>query len=263
MPIITKISTQKNTKDRYNIFLDEKFAFGVDEEVLIRFDLRKGKELSELDLIQIQHEDEIRKAFNAAIQFLSYRMRSEQEVRTYLKKKEWDEPVVEAVVQKLYERKYLDDKEFACAYVRTQINGGKKGPNIISQELKEKGISSIHIEYALEEYKVDQQIEHAINLGNKVVKQNQKHSQRILKQKIEQFLLTKGFSFDIISIALEEVKYEKDEADEWQALRAQADKLQRKYRELEGFEYEQKMKQALFRKGFTIELIDRYLSENE
>ncbi|MFK4998265.1 hypothetical protein ACI2OX_15865 [Bacillus sp. N9] len=62
----------KNSPDRYNVFIDEKFAFGVDEDVLIRFQLRKGKELTELEISQIQYEDEIRKALNAAIHFYHF-----------------------------------------------------------------------------------------------------------------------------------------------------------------------------------------------
>ncbi len=42
MPNITKITTQKKRKDRYNIFVDEKYAFSVDEEVLLKFHLKKG-----------------------------------------------------------------------------------------------------------------------------------------------------------------------------------------------------------------------------
>ncbi|MFK4998264.1 hypothetical protein ACI2OX_15860 [Bacillus sp. N9] len=47
-------------------------------------------------------------------------------MNTYLKKKEWEEPVIHAVLHKLKEQKYIDDLEFAAAYVRTQVNGGKK-----------------------------------------------------------------------------------------------------------------------------------------
>lgn len=263
MPIITKITTQKNQADRFNIYIDEQFAFGVDEEVLIRFQLGKGKELTEFDITQIQYEDEIRKALNTAIHFLSFRMRSEREIIDHLKKKEWDQPVIQAVLLKLQELNYTDDLAFAIAYVRTQINGGKKGPTTVKQELKQKGINDRYIEEALNEYGEEQQVIHAIQLGNKVVKQNSKLSERFLKQKIEQFLLTKGFTYSIITIALEEIEYEKEVDDEWHALVAQAAKVQRKYHHLSGFEYEQKMKQALYRKGFTIELIDRLLREDE
>lgn len=44
MPQITKITSQKQ-KGRYNIFIDEQFAFGVTESVLIKFRLAKGLEI--------------------------------------------------------------------------------------------------------------------------------------------------------------------------------------------------------------------------
>ncbi|MBS4209132.1 recombination regulator RecX [Bacillus sp. FJAT-50079] len=263
MPIITKVSTQKNSTDRYNVFIDEKFAFGVDEEVLIRFRLRKGKEVTELEITQMQYEDEIRKALNAAIYFLSFRMRSEAEIRTYLKKKEWEEPVIQAVLHKLNEQKYIDDLEFAAAYVRTQVNGGKKGPGTIKKELKQKGVEDQFIDEALSFYNEEQQIDDAIQLGNKVAKKNSSLAERIVKQKIEQFLLTKGFPFHIISIAMEEVEYEKDDDEEWKAMLIQGEKAHRRFHNFSGYEYEQKMKQSLFRKGFSIELIDRFLQEKE
>lgn len=43
MPYITKISAQKNNTERVNIFLDEKYAFSVDLDVLVQHDLKKGK----------------------------------------------------------------------------------------------------------------------------------------------------------------------------------------------------------------------------
>ena len=97
MPIITKITTQKKRTDRYNIFVDEKYAFSVDEEVLLKFQLKKGKEIDSLVLSQIQFHDEIQKAFTAALDYLSYRMRSEAEVRLFLKKKEIEEPIINEV----------------------------------------------------------------------------------------------------------------------------------------------------------------------
>ena len=55
MPIITKITTQTKRTDRYNIFIDEKYAFSVAEEVLLKFQLKKGKEIDSLLLSQIKY----------------------------------------------------------------------------------------------------------------------------------------------------------------------------------------------------------------
>lgn len=61
MPFITKISTQKKNTERFNIFLDDKYAFSVDADVLVKFELKKGKELDDLDIIEIQYGDEVKK----------------------------------------------------------------------------------------------------------------------------------------------------------------------------------------------------------
>lgn len=63
MPYITKISAQKNNTERVNIFLDEKYAFSVDLDVLVQHDLKKGKELDEADIIEIQFGDAVKKGF--------------------------------------------------------------------------------------------------------------------------------------------------------------------------------------------------------
>ena len=261
MPIITKISTQKKAADRYNIYLDEKFAFGVDEEVLIRYQLRKGIELTEQEITQIQYEDEIRKALSSAINYLSFRMRSELEIHNHLRKKDWEEPVIQAVLSRLRELRYVDNLEFALAYVRTQVNGAKKGPTVIVRELKQKGISPEHIEIAMNEYTKESQIEHAIQMGGKLVNRNSRLSERFLKQRVEQTLMTKGFPFPIISIAMEEIVYEKDDEEEWQTLVVEGERAQRRYRKYTGYDYERRMKQALFGKGFPMELINRFLTE--
>jgi regulatory protein len=75
--------------------------------------------------------------------------------------------------------------------------------------------------------------------------------------------MRKGFSYDVISIVKEELMYENNEDEEWNSLVLQAEKLKRKYAKGAQAQYKMKMKQALYRKGFSIEIIDRYLNEEE
>jgi len=262
MPIITKITTQKKNKERYNIFLDEgkgeQYAFSVDEAVLVKFQLKKGMELDEFSITEIHYEDDIRKAYNLALHYLTRRIRSESEVRAYLGEKEIDEPIIQEAIIKLYEYQFLNDEQYAIAYVRTQMNTTDKGTVLIRSELKERGISENYIALALKEYPYDLQLEKAKILCEKAAQKNQKDSERVLKTKLEQKLIRKGFSFDIITNAIESTNLERTE-DGMEALRYQAEKLQRKYVNETGYAYEQKMKSALYRKGFSLEQIEAYL----
>lgn len=261
MAIITKITTSKSGKDRYNIFLDGTFAFSVDESVLAKYELRKGKEIDELDIAEIHYEDDIRKAYNEALRFLGKRMRTEGEVRKFLKEKNVDEPIVQEVIHRLYEYKFLNDKEYAYAYVRTQINTTDKGVKLIKRELLEKGIDDALAEEALMQFSKEEQIEKAAQLTVKFMNKNHKDSQFILKQKAEQLLLRKGYPSDIIREVMKEMDSDNDEMREMDALRIQWKKVHRKYSRLSSYEYEQKVKQSLYRKGFSLELIEQLLRE--
>lgn len=267
MSVITKITIQKKNKDRYNIFLDsgkgEEYAFSVDEDVLIKHQLKKGLEIDDLSITEVLFQDDIRKSYNFAIHYLSHRMRSEREVNQYLAKKEVSEQVINEVIYKLKNHGYLNDEEFAKAFVRTQQNTTDKGLNVIKQEMKEKGISEAILTDTLKEYPENLQFEKALKLCEKYIEKNKKESSRNLKQKLEQMLLRKGYPFSVIKLALDEAEIEKSDSDELEALRIQADKLHKKYAKFSGYEYKQKMKQALFRKGFPIDLIDECLQERE
>lgn len=267
MPVITKISVQKHNKERYSIFTDsgrgEEYAFSVDEDVLIKHNLKKGMELDDFSVTEMLFQDDIRKAYNTAINYLAHRMRSEAEVREYLMKKEISEPVIKEAIHKLYEYKFLNDEEFANAFVRTQLNTTDKGAEVIKLELKNKGISPNLISNVTEQVSFDEQLEKAIKLSDKYAQKNKKDSSKILKQKIEQMLHRKGYSFAIIRAALEETEVEKEVDDEMDALRVQGEKLHNKYSKLPEREYRQKLKMALYRKGFPMDMIDEFISEKE
>ncbi|XJZ27921.1 recombination regulator RecX [Bacillota bacterium Lsc_1132] len=263
MAVITKITTQQKNIGRYNVFLDEKFAFSVDEDVLIKFQLKKGMELDELSLMEIQYSDDIRKAYNSAIAYLARRIRSEKEIWDYLLKKEMEELVINEVVHKLKTQNYLNDEEYAAAYVRTQINTTDKGPNVIRMELIDKGIQKDIIQDCLREFTGEQQLEKAVGITRKFFQKNTKDSFHVLKQKLESLLLRKGYSFEVIQRAIAESAVEGNSVDELEAIRYQGEKVSRKYSHYTGYEYEQKMKQALYRKGFTIDLIEKFLDEQK
>lgn len=263
MAVITKITAQQKNKDRYNIFMDygkgEQYAFSVDEEVLIKHRLKKGMEMDELSLIEINYQDDIRKAYNLGVGYLAARIRSEKEIRDYLNKKDIEDPVINEVLHKLTAQKYINDLDFAIAYVRTQMNTTDKGVKVIQTELREKGIKNGFIETSLNEYNFELQIEKAVKLCEKYSKKYTNESKRMLNEKLRSMLMRKGYTNDVIQIAVSELEQEESLDGEMEAVRHQGEKASRKYAKFSGYEYKQKVKQALFRKGFSFELIDRYL----
>lgn len=112
MPIITKISTQKR-KGRYNIFIDNEYAFSVSERTLAEKRLLKGTELSTEDIKEIKKAESDSHAIQLAMSYLSYQPRSVYEILEYLNKHEISQDASQAAVQNLIELNYLNDNNFA------------------------------------------------------------------------------------------------------------------------------------------------------
>ena len=264
MKVITKITRQKNNQERYNIYLDEEYAFAVDEGILIKFGLMKGKTLEQFDIDEITYEDEIAKAFNKALHFLSFQMRSEYEVKKKLLDAGHGEAVVLEAVRKLESLGFLNDQTYSKALLETKKRTLKKGPRAIRQDLKKKGIDKSLQDEVLETFTEEEQLEIAMQLAEKEVRAGSRRTPLQLKQKIQDVLMRKGYSFSIVSDVLERIDLERQD-DEWEGLiSSQGEKIWRKFASrLSGAERNLKVKQALYQKGFPIEVINRFIEEKE
>ncbi|ENH95761.1 hypothetical protein J416_14397 [Gracilibacillus halophilus YIM-C55.5] len=266
MPEIAKISVQKKDKHRYNIFLKENgqdvYAFSVAEDLLIEHHLRKGLTISDELIEQLKEKDSFYKVYTLSLRYLSYRMRSEKEIIDYLHQKEVDIETIKAVVQRLKQEKWLDDLAFAESFVRTRLQMAVKGPLLIRKELADKGVSNESIEQALIQYPFEDQME---KIDKWLNKQNQMSSKKSYKQQLEnlkQRLMQKGFTQDAIQEALQQHSFEKDPNEEYQAVVYQGEKLIQKYkRKAAGSQLRQKVTAALYRKGFSFDVIEPFLDE--
>ncbi len=113
--VITLLQMQKRNKDRVNVFLDGEYALAVSLNTATT--LKKGQRLSAAEVEELKQDGETDLAFQRALRYLGMRPRSSAEIVTYLKRKEYDEQIVEAVVRRLHEHHYLDDEAFARFWV--------------------------------------------------------------------------------------------------------------------------------------------------
>lgn len=260
--MISKIEPQKR-QGRYNIFINDEFAFGVDEEVLLHFELKKGLHIDAELQKQIESEETFYKAYSKVLNYLSYSMRTEKQIKDYLIKHEFKH-FTDRMIEKLNAMRLIDDLMFSESYVRTMANVNQKGPSNIMQDLKMKGVSENDILDALEEYTEEQQLENAIDLAEKQWNKSKNRSQFESTQKVKQYLVGKGYSFQIADEAIESIDTEKDEDEEYKALLKQADKAYKRYaRKYKDYDLTQRLRAFLYSKGFPNELINRYIDEKE
>src|SRR5262245_14559796 len=108
MPTITKISEQKRRENRRSVFLDGAFAFGCNLNVVTRFRLREGMQLTAEQIRAIELGAVKQECFDKAIRHLQTRLHSRSELQRKLKRQEWGDAVIEAVLEDLSRMQYLD-----------------------------------------------------------------------------------------------------------------------------------------------------------
>jgi regulatory protein len=140
MPRITKLEPQKKNSSRWSIFVDDKFFAGCSEEMMASLHLHVGDDLA------LARQDEIRDALgltkvrDAALRYLARRSRSISEMQKYLERKGFDGAQIEVTISWLLEKKYLNDQEFAEAWVRNRQQLAPRGKRRLLMELYQKGI---------------------------------------------------------------------------------------------------------------------------
>lgn len=190
--VITALKIQKKNKERVNVFVDNEFALGV--TVMVATTLRKGQFLSDAEIEQLKHSDERNKAYDRAVRFLSYRSRSVAEVTRYLRDKDYTDEVINDTVTRLLEQNYLNDEEFARAWLRNREQLGPRGRQALQYELRQKGIVDQIIEKVLADLDEDELAWAAVE--NKFPRWQNLPEQEF-KKKLIGFLNRRGFSYAI------------------------------------------------------------------
>jgi regulatory protein len=200
---ITKIEFQEKKKDRRNIYLDGKFAFGIHEEIYVKFGLTEGGILTPEQVETIQLSENKRSAKETALRFLEHRSRSEKEIRQKLVSIKYPENVIEETVQNLKGSKLIDDEDFARRFAQDKILGSPMGGRLLRQELWKKGIVEELIQQTIREILPEiKELELAEKIVQKKIKTLKNYDDRKKKQKLSEFLARKGFDWEIIRQAV-------------------------------------------------------------
>lgn len=204
MAKITDIKPQKNKK-RFNIYLDNHFGLAVSAESLVKKKLEIGQEISAEEIEKLRNEDLKGKLYERMLRFLSYRPRSEKEMRDYadgkLARRNRREvhgitEIVDEVIERLKKQGLIDDWEFAKWWQEQRLRFQPRGKMALKIELKQKGISEEIIREILEGT-VDE-----LKLAKKAIRKKLKKWQKLdsptLLKKISQYLFSRGFSWEVI-----------------------------------------------------------------
>ncbi len=200
--IITDLAQQKNNKKRINVFVDNIFALALN--VQQAQSLKKGQHLSDEEIAGLKQQDNLEKSYNLSLNYLSYRARTEQEMRQYLQKKDAAAPVIEATLAKLKSYGYLNDGQFGKLWVESRTRSNPKGKRALRYELRQKGLASAAIERAVAGLNEE-------DLAWQAIQKKLNHWQRLdemtFRKKLTAYLTRRGFNYQTISVVFEKARH--------------------------------------------------------
>jgi regulatory protein len=129
-------------KKHVNIFIDGSFSFSISEEVAATSGIKVGQHLPAEQIEKLKEADLFHKCFGTALNYLSYRPRSEVEVRQRLHRRGFNDDVVDEVIIGLKERKLVDDVAFAQYWRDNRLSFRPRSRRLIKLELRQKGVAT-------------------------------------------------------------------------------------------------------------------------
>lgn len=151
----------------------------------------------------------LERAWNYVLWLLGRQAYTTAQVKEKLVRKQVAPEIIQQVLEKLGDYRFLDDVRFAEQYIQSRQR--HKGKIALKQELRRKGVDEKLVEGALVELDDESQLEHATALLQKQLPRLQTGEERKRYGKAYAFLARKGFTSDIIRRVLEDVNLEEDD----------------------------------------------------
>ncbi len=226
--LITDIRAAAKNDNRVNIFIDGKFGFSLDLTQVVDFKIKIGRRLSPDELEKYRRASAYSLLYQRTLEWVFMRPRSVRETRDHLKarktkrtlenrrreqnlakplelRREYKLPTrplpeildedIEAVLARLISKGYLDDEKFARYFVENRNLRKGTSEMRLRQELMQKGVDQVIIDAVFADHPRDEREE--------ILKIIEKKRSRYDDEKLKNYLLRHGFSFDLIKEVLE------------------------------------------------------------
>jgi regulatory protein len=167
---------------------------GLSLDIVTKYDLHEGDEISQEKLDGLLFQEEKMKIRSYAFRLLSYRDRSVKEMEQRLVGRGFDVALLHEIISEFIADNTLDDKRFARAFIHDYTFVKPRGNVFIQKELRKKGIPAEMIQSELASRN-----EHDLLLTYiaRKMPDYKTHDPR-QRQKIINRLLSRGFSSSVV-----------------------------------------------------------------
>ena len=194
--VVTGVEYQQKRPDRVNVYLDGAFGFAVAAAVAQEVGLRRGLRLTPDDVGRLLDRDDSHRAYEAALNYLSYRPRSEAEVRGSLQRKRFAPDRIDEVIRRLQDAGLLDDAAFARFWVENRDTFSPRGARALRAELRQKGVADAAIQGVISGERDDSAGAHAA--ARKKARQLRGLDYQAFRRRLGAYLARRGFDYETI-----------------------------------------------------------------
>ena len=202
MKKITALRIGRGRGQRVNIFLDGKFAFRLEAAVVAGEGLQVELELSPEQIGALTRSDSFQRCLDAAFHYLSYRPRSEAELRKRLHQRGFDGDNAEAVIARLKEQGLVDDMAFAQFWKDNRESFSPRSQWLTRLELRQKGVANDVIDQTVDAIDDDDSAYRALLSKTRGLPYADYQS---FRRRLGEYLKRRGFSYGVINNAVERV----------------------------------------------------------
>lgn len=205
---VTELLPQKNNKHRVSVFVDNEYAFSLDETDAVLFKVKVGTQLSEDDIKRLTMEGNFTKARDYAFSILSRKMLTEKQLSDKLCEKGYDMAVSSEVCRELVSLGYINDEEYARLFLEHSVMKlwGKKK---IMYEMKQKGLSDDTIAICLESFCEDDMTDEILRAIRQKYQGADLRDFKV-KSRITRHFASRGFDFGFIDKCIRLAEEEND-----------------------------------------------------
>jgi len=211
LAVVAAIEAQKRGK-RVNVIVDGAVWTSAHRDVVYECSLRKGDPANPELLDRLQEGDERHRAYEGALLLLSYRPRTEGELRQRLRQKGVRDSVSAETIERLRRAGLIDDATFAASWVQNRGSGrAGKGKPLLAAELRAKGVASDLAAAAVSE--ADESVT-ALEVARAQSKRLRGLSHADFVRRLGASLRRRGFGYDTIADVLRTVWREQELAED-------------------------------------------------
>lgn len=239
------VNYKKKKNNLYEITLSNNEVLALYDDVILKYELLLAKEIKEDKLKEIKNYNNYIESYQKAIKFINVKLRTEKEIKNKLK--DYDKDAIEYTINRLKKEGYLNNELYIKCYINDTINLKIEGPNKILFDLKKLGFEEYEILNYLNEIDENVFAEKLNKYISKKINSNHNLSGKLLKQKIINDLINKGFYIEQINEVINNYIFIDNKLLKEKEYNKIKNKLSKKY---SGEELEYRIKINMLKKGF-------------